>query len=1675
MPGIIQPQPGNANWRRLHRRPQQRVPGPQYPKFSTLIDDFQRNDIATQFPGTVGTVRWSPGQVSIQLDTSYDSALVTPNNYDLTGSVLALHLSAYVSTSTQTSVQLISSAGYGFFFGFSSSNFNVTSVINNVQTTIFNSGSYNAVTMAWIRVRESAGTVFFDTAPDGLTWTNQFSTADTTFAGSNLAAMSLNFFCGDFGTDATGQTYCYAINCVPGAPLTALQGPARAHIPPQLAHNQRGRVMSNVGPVAAPLVFVPVPTTHHAVGAFLNPAALGYTSTDWTSAANAWTLWTGQSVNCTRHYMGAPGYSISSDMTEMIAGGTRLLISLTPSVTPSFSDYQAIQSFMQALVAAGAVCDVALFSEPFFAGLTSTQYITAVKYYGPAIRQYYPLVFNTANSAVLSNSEATYYPGDAFCDKVGTDFYASGFVVGSTLNTIAAVASGASPPKPFTLWEINGSPASTGQTQLQVDNYFAYVISFMQGQQAAGFPIGDICLFNGAPGESVEGAGTTPNGGFEGGGGNWSSGSGAFGTTSAQSHSGSSAATITSSGVGTINIISCTVANVATEGLAVTAGDAVNAAGWFKAAVTPRNVGVNISYYTSGGVLVSTTTGPTVTSSTTAWTQATLTDTAPATAAFCRLIAAFSTAAASGEVHFFDDPELRDVQGFNPQNVTTIEFGWDYRIALWQSVYNALNFTNNSAPLAEPVKSKALVPFLRGRVVSRRGILTSLSTPAPVYPLRGPIRAKLPSVVPAGDAACVSSPTVNPYGRQFSARGPYDQLGPRTYPLEGPLRGRLPGPTLHGRVILQRGVYDQLGPPVYPILGPISGPQARRGPPPTLKGRTITRVGPYDQLGSPITYVGRQHNHGVLNAPRGRSISRTGTFTAPAAVITVTPLQGPVRSRLPEPVLHGRIITRSGIYDQLGAPTYPLRGPIRTHVPATYSKGRESDLAGAYDQLGPSLTPPKGPVRAAWPVTFSRGRAISRSGVFDQLGPAAKPLQRPVRAPVPSTFSRGRDITRVGPYGNLGAPITPLQQPIGLGRRAPGPVLHGRAMSRVGIWTFIIFQFGPPVYPLQGAHARPQYPVLHGRTTSRTGTFTLVTFGPPITPLRGPVRAPIPATFSRGRAISRVGVFEQAGPPVKPRTGPVRAAWPARTLTGRETDHTGAYGQLGAPITPLRGPVRSRVPQTYSKGREYDQVGLRIGFGPPVKPLDGAKAQPQYPVLHGRAISRRGKFTAFIPAPPAPFQPLMTRGLARRSATRVYWQHNLGLFRVEFPGNVQPAATRQLPRRLATRAYWRATPLAPNVRIGPNGTVQPAATRPVPRRSAARVHWLASPLATTVRVLITASAQPLPLTVHRRTSTRALWKGVVIPAAYVDVVPPPLHGPVRAQPARTVRGRVINRIGLDTTDRSAPAIPLHRPVKAQPKTTLTGREIDRVGTLINPATGTAHGFTPRRTSTRVVWRGTPTIGFSKPLAVFYPRHDPTQAQPQAPVLHGRVIHRAGLRAPLATISHTTRPYRAQLPPQLHRPFVGGRSGKLTLFGTVQPLPTRQQPRRRAGGGVHGGVTNYSGRGPIGVTQPPSSRQLARRTRTRVLWRGSANTQMFELSAFIKIAFNIQQLVSSIPLGIAFNVYQSGPFGETVMGDVPWISPYNSQLAAGEDPWISPADGTIRMSDQPTTWMQGGKR
>lgn len=185
---------------------------PSNPLMSSFSDNFSTNDLAANWDNSSGTYTWSAGKVAIQCDTSYSSALYTTNTYDLTGNSVYAKLGPYIATSAQTILQLSSGFGsYELDVGYSSNQlFAQYQYPTGTYVTIGSPITYNATSHAYVRVRESGGTVYFDSAPDGATWTNQWSSTEP-FSVNNMV---IGINTGDFGSDPTGTSYVYAVNAI---------------------------------------------------------------------------------------------------------------------------------------------------------------------------------------------------------------------------------------------------------------------------------------------------------------------------------------------------------------------------------------------------------------------------------------------------------------------------------------------------------------------------------------------------------------------------------------------------------------------------------------------------------------------------------------------------------------------------------------------------------------------------------------------------------------------------------------------------------------------------------------------------------------------------------------------------------------------------------------------------------------------------------------------------------------------------------------------------------------------------------------------------------------------------------------------------------------------------------------------------------------------------------------------------------------------------------------------------------------------------------------------------------------------------------------------------------------------------------------------------------------------
>ncbi|AZS06653.1 minor tail protein [Streptomyces phage Hiyaa] len=145
----------------------------------TLVDDFDDNTVDTGlWPNSFGTYSETGGKAHVAVNTGYN-AYSSAKAYRLQNSQLTFQIMppTIPDGATEAWAQVliksnVEGTDLGFEVGIGSGNtvcFNRTGYFDAEAAYL----TYNATAHAWMRIRESGGQVFFDTAPDGHTWTNR--------------------------------------------------------------------------------------------------------------------------------------------------------------------------------------------------------------------------------------------------------------------------------------------------------------------------------------------------------------------------------------------------------------------------------------------------------------------------------------------------------------------------------------------------------------------------------------------------------------------------------------------------------------------------------------------------------------------------------------------------------------------------------------------------------------------------------------------------------------------------------------------------------------------------------------------------------------------------------------------------------------------------------------------------------------------------------------------------------------------------------------------------------------------------------------------------------------------------------------------------------------------------------------------------------------------------------------------------------------------------------------------------------------------------------------------------------------------------------------------------------------------------------------------------------------
>jgi len=271
------------------------------------------------------------------------------------------------------------------------------------------------------------------------------------------------------------------------------------------------------------------------VGAYVNPVPFGLGSTAKNDALDSWAAVLGRPVPVSRQYAGSLGgttppatvAAFGGQLSNMLAAGRQVCLSFQPHINPATTtDHDALDAFftdvetVAGVASAGqAVAGVAFWHEPTLKNTNDPGYFSVAQFiaayaagtgsYADVARAHgVKVVFCTSEGSVHNSNENQYYPGDANCDVIATDFYAQNYVNGHRLGAVdstyadyycehdetGAVHAG---NKPFAIWEcFSSTDGGVGQTQAQATDFWHHIRDTMQGRLVSGLPCGDICVFN---------------------------------------------------------------------------------------------------------------------------------------------------------------------------------------------------------------------------------------------------------------------------------------------------------------------------------------------------------------------------------------------------------------------------------------------------------------------------------------------------------------------------------------------------------------------------------------------------------------------------------------------------------------------------------------------------------------------------------------------------------------------------------------------------------------------------------------------------------------------------------------------------------------------------------------------------------------------------------------------------------------------------------------------------------------------------------------------------------------------------------------------------------------------------------------------------------------------------
>lgn len=246
--------------------------------------------------------------------------------------------------------------------------------------------------------------------------------------------------------------------------------------------------------------------TRNAPAAGDNCATNQYGTGTQASAFTSWDAITGRTIQVWRTYFsGVPPSSITADLQTAATNGIAVAMSFKPTLATTSgggnsADRSTINSFLASCASFGLVAMCAMYHEPAAEIGNANTYGFTQAYYGPTVRQYYPLVyggqcgnFTNGNLTTYENYFNTAVTAGAGFDAAVIDYYANGYVAGTRLDTYAAFTDSQGLAS-FGLWECGLDESVVSQANGTA--YWQYLASFFAARAAAGKGVGYITHFS---------------------------------------------------------------------------------------------------------------------------------------------------------------------------------------------------------------------------------------------------------------------------------------------------------------------------------------------------------------------------------------------------------------------------------------------------------------------------------------------------------------------------------------------------------------------------------------------------------------------------------------------------------------------------------------------------------------------------------------------------------------------------------------------------------------------------------------------------------------------------------------------------------------------------------------------------------------------------------------------------------------------------------------------------------------------------------------------------------------------------------------------------------------------------------------------------------------------------